>query len=399
MRRIKFLSLTLILILLMASTACSDKSVITDEPIPKDEIAADQTVTADELVSPDEPVSSDEPISADELVGADEPIHVSQSTGKIFLYGEQHGVEKIIEKEFELWYEYYTNENMRHLFIESPYYTEEFLNIWMQLDNDDILDELYEDWRGTSAHNPYLKEFYKKIKSQCPETIFHGTDVGHQYSTTGKRFLKYLEENGLEGSEQYLLTQEAIEQGILYYRHSDHAYRENKMAENFIREFDKLNGESVMGIYGSAHTYFNSMDPYTQSVPCMANQLKKIYNDNIDSEDLSFLAKDIEPIRVDEMVINDKKYEASYFGKQDLNGFKDYSYREYWRLEDAFDDFKDMYITDEVLPYTNYPMLIESGQIFVIDYMKVDGSSERRYYRSDGFVWNYLPSTRGFELE
>ncbi|HOP93520.1 MAG TPA: hypothetical protein PLP24_09145 [Acetivibrio thermocellus] len=213
----------------------------------------------------------------------------SKSSKKIYLYGEKHGVKKIMDKEFELWHEYYNNKNMRHLFVELPYYTAEFLNIWMKSDSDEILDELYNDWIGTALYNPYTKEFYKKIKSNCPETIFHGTDVGHQYDTTGQRFLKYLEENNLKDSEKYRLAHEAVKQGKYYYENSDDVYRENKMVENFIREYDALNGECMMGIYGNAHTSLDAMD-FTDSVPCMANQLKDIYKDIIYSEDLSWLA-------------------------------------------------------------------------------------------------------------
>lgn len=213
----------------------------------------------------------------------------SKSSKKIYLYGEKHGVKKIMDKEFKLWHEYYNNKNMRHLFVELPYYTAEFLNIWMKSDSDEILDELYNDWIGTALYNPYTKEFYKKIKSNCPETIFHGTDVGHQYDTTGQRFLKYLEENNLKDSEKYRLAHEAVKQGKYYYENSDDVYRENKMVENFIREYDALNGECIMGIYGNAHTSLDAMD-FTDSVPCMANQLKDIYKDIIYSEDLSWLA-------------------------------------------------------------------------------------------------------------
>lgn len=322
----------------------------------------------------------------------------SQSPGQIYLYGEQHGVKKIMDKEVDLWCEYYNKQNMRHLFVEDSYYSAEYLNIWMRSDSDDIIDELFDDWSGTAAHNPYTKEFYKKIKRECPETIFHGTDVGHQYDTTGARFLKYLEQNNLEDSEQYLLTKDAIEQGRYYYRNYsyDNVYRENKMAENFIREFNKLNGENVMGIYGGAHTGLDAMDFNTGSVPCMANQLKKVYGDAVHSEDLTWLAKDIEPTRVDNIVVNGKSYEASYFGKQDLTGTQDYAYREFWRLENAYGDFQDSPKTGEVLPYDNYPMLIETDQVFVIDYTKTDGSVFRRYYRSDGDIWNGKPSTEAF---
>lgn len=322
-----------------------------------------------------------------------------QSTGKIYLYGEHHGVEKILEKELEVWGEYYHKENMRHLFVELPYYSAEFLNLWMESDSDDIMEELYKDWKSTASYNPYTKDFYKKIKSEYPETIFHGTDVGHQYNTTGQRFLKYLEENNLESTDKYSLAQEYIEQGKYYYQHSDDVYRENKMVENFILEFDKLKSENVMGIYGAAHTNFDAMDYRTRSVACMANQLKERYGDDIYSEDLSWLAKEIEPLRVDTLTVDEIKYEGSYFGKQDLTGFKDYSYREFWRLESAYEYFKDNEKTGNVLPYDNYPMMIETGEVFVIDHTKTDGSVERGYYRSDGYMWNGMPSTEEFTIK
>lgn len=324
-----------------------------------------------------------------------------QSSGLIYLFGEVHGAEKVLDKEFALWYDYYHNEGMRHLFIEYSYFTAEFLNVWILSDSDDILEAVYQDWAGTASHVPYIKEFYKKIKSQCPETIFHGTDVGHQYDTTGKRFLKYLEENGMEDTDQYLLVQKAIEQGKFYYSRKSRSdvYRENTMTENFIREFDKLNGESIMGIYGAAHTGLHTMAYNAPSVPCMANQLKERYGDTVCSEDLSWLSLEMDPLRVDTIKVNEKDYDASYFGRQDLTGFRDNAYREFWRLENAYDDFKDRPKTGRVLPYDNYLMLIETGQVFVLDYIKKDGSAVRMYFRSDGHVWDDLPATEEFTIE
>ncbi len=106
-------------------------------------------------------------------------------TGKIFLYGERHADETFLEEEFALWSNFYHEEGMRHLFIESPYYTAEFLNLWMDADSDEILDQLFADWKGTSMGSDLVRSFYKRIKEECPETVFHGTDVGHQYDTTG----------------------------------------------------------------------------------------------------------------------------------------------------------------------------------------------------------------------
>ena len=200
------------------------------------------------------------------------------------------GVRKILDRELELWQDCYDNRGMRHLFIELPLYTAEFLNIWLGEPDNDILNAIYADW---------------------------------------------------EGSDLYRRTEEIMEQGRHYYRKSDDVYRENRMADNFIREFDKLGSESVMGIYGSAHTDLGALDYNTRSVPCMANQLNQRYEGQIHSESLTSLAKDIDPLRIDLILVGGKEYEASYFGRQSLNGFKDFSYRDFWRLENAYDDLAD----------------------------------------------------------
>ncbi|WNS42313.1 hypothetical protein [Paenibacillus sp. MMS20-IR301] len=328
----------------------------------------------------------------------DTPV-VTQATGRIYLYGEAHGNARIMNKEYELWSNYYHNEGMRHLFIEQSYFTAEYLNLWMQSDNDDILEELYKDWEGTAIHTPDTKTFFQNIKSGCPETVFHGTDIGHQYDTIGSRYLSYLAASDLTESEKYTLTTEAIQQGELYYSEEADVYRENKMTENFIREFEQLGSEDVMGIYGSAHTGLDGMDYSTQSVPCMANQLHKHYGSSLLSEDLSWITKDIEPLRADEITLLGKKYTASYYGKQDLSGFKDYAYREFWRLEDAYEDVKDLPQVENVLPYNNYLMLIETGQVFMISYTRTDGSVEKEYHLSNGKVWEGMQVTQQFRAE
>lgn len=323
---------------------------------------------------------------------------VTQASGKIYLYGESHGVAKILDKEYELWFKYYHDEGMRHLFVEMSYFTAEYLNLWMQSDNDDILEEIYDDWEGTFGYDRYFKVFLQKIKRECPETLFHGTDIGHQYDTTGKSFLAYLEAHDLTGSEKYTLTKEAIQQGKSYYSKNDNVYRENKMTENFIREYDKLGSESIMGIYGAAHTGLNQMDMLTQSVPSMANQLQNHYGSKIYSSDLTWIAKDIEPSRVDHISIRGKEYTASYFGKVDLNGFKDYDYWESWRVENAYDDVKDLPLGDNVITYDSYPMLIETGQVFLISYTKTDGSIRKEYHLSNGRSYKGMPATKQFKV-
>ena len=322
----------------------------------------------------------------------------NEQSGLIYLYGEEHASEVILEEEFELWNTYYHDNGIRDLFIELPYYSAEFLNLWMKSDNDDILEQLYRDWEGTAIHSQVVLDFYKQIKSECPETVFHGTDVGHQYQSTGERYLAYLQETGQSSSsEQYQLAQEAIEQGQHYYQYSDDVYRENTMTENFIREFDRLNGVDVMGIYGAAHIGIDALDYTTNTIPCMANQLHERYGDAVHAEDLTLVH---DAYTVDTVQIGEKEYSASYFGKTDLSAIlPDYQCREFWRLENAYDDFKDCPTTGNVLPYDNYPMEIDVGQIFMIKYTKADGSVITEYHRSDGHAWRGELATEEFSIE
>ena len=310
--------------------------------------------------------------------------------GQIFLYGEAHGVEKIMDKQLEIWGNFYHNHNMRHLFVELPYFTAEFRNIWMQSDGDDILREAHDDANGTPSNVHYELVFLQTIKREFPETIFHGTDVGHQYNTTGQRFLQYLEANGLQDTEQYVLTQESNAQGEHFYAEDDDwAYREYKMVENFIREFEKLGGDqSIMGIYGANHVKFSDYMHETE-VPTMAKQLKARYGDVLHTEDLSWAALLTEPICVEKITVGGKEYDASYFGDADMRSWSEkYTQRKFWRLENAYDDFKDKPTFDNILMYDQYPMPIETGQVFAIDYTRADdGSVERQFFRSDGNAW------------
>lgn len=318
-------------------------------------------------------------------------------TGQIYLYGEIHGAEKIYNEEFSLWSDYYHSGGLRHLFVELPYYAAEFLNEWMQADDDKILDALYQDWEGTLGGNPYSKELYRQIKQDCPGTIFHGTDVGHQYDSTGERFLRQLRERGQGDTERYRCAQDNVEQGRRYYKDADEEYRENAMAENFAREFDRLGGESVMGVYGAAHTGLEAREG-PGAVPCMAGQLAELYGGAVHSEDLSWLSREIDPVRTGKMELAGKEYQAACFGRQAITWNGDFASREFWRLENAYDDFKNCPKTGDVLPYDNYPMNLEAGEVFVIDYTRTDGSVVRRYYCSDGRVWENRPVTEEFTV-
>ncbi len=196
---------------------------------------------------------------------------------RIELYGESHGIKQFYDVEFQAWKECYEQEGMRDLFLELPYYTAEFLNVWMKEDTDDILNQTHADSEGTASYTSDYVDFFKRIKKECPETIFHGTDVGHQSETTGMRYLAYLEENGLKDSEKYKLAQENIKQGEEWYQRQDPVdwdWREEKMIANFIWAYDAIGQTKIMGIYGSLHTNITDSE-------LMAGALKAHYGDII----------------------------------------------------------------------------------------------------------------------
>ena len=206
---------------------------------------------------------------------------------KIRLYGEAHGLKEYYDIEFELWKDCY-DEGYRALFVELPYFTAEFLNLWMKEDSDEILDQIFEDIQGTQSGNEHYYEFMQEIKAKCPQTVFYGTDVGHQYDTTGPRYLEYLDDNGLAESDNYRLAKECIDQGIAYRSDdSDHngisAIRESYMIANFIDAYSRCGTDRIMGIYGSYHTDLGNPD-------LMSGRLKSHYGDVISSIRLSTLA-------------------------------------------------------------------------------------------------------------
>ena len=333
-----------------------------------------------------------------------EPIPV-HSKGQIWLYGENHSDPKCLEKELEIWGAFYT-EGMRDLFIEMPFYTAELLNEWMHSDSNRILTEIYWDWEGTEAYSTDYLKFFRQIKENYPETVFHGTDVGHQYKTTGKRYLDMLKEAGKEGSAEYARAVEIIEQGKQYYKALQSDYRENCMAANFIWEFDKLADKDVMGIYGAAHTDPYSMDYYGR-VDSMAKQLAACYGEALHATDLHYA----DPLRTDRIVVCGKEYEATYYGRvlpsdygpnvEFPNGLQ---YLDFWIVENAYDDLGScppaLYEGEEALvPYSQFPMKITEGQIVRIEAGLQDETTECEYYCSDGSMYQGVPAVRQIEVE
>ena len=322
-----------------------------------------------------------------------------QGTGKIYLYGETHANQSHLDQELAAWKDYYQNQGMRDLFIEVPSYSAAFLNLWMKAGDDAILTRLYEDWSGTAMDSQATWNFYQAIKAECPETVFHGFDVGHQYNTTGTRYLIGLMLTGQMGSADWDLAQKSIDQGKTYYKTSDQVYRENQMAANLREAFDALPaGTSVMVITGSAHSDIYQNDMTTGTVPCMANQLRQVYGENLIARNL-FMGFDYGQAGAASTVsIGGKDYPALCLALQDLSGtlLTQYQSRTFWLVQDAYADVQALPATGDFLPQDNYPCPIETGQVFAVDYALTDGSSIRLFYRADGSLYQNKPNTLGF---
>ncbi len=315
---------------------------------------------------------------------------------KIYLYGEAHADEEIIEKEYELWHDYYYNHGMRHLFIEASYFTVHYMNEWMKSETDEIFEDIYEEWGGTPAHNEHTYNFYMRIKEECPETVFHGHDIaGTGYIKYGIKYLQELRAQGKEDSDEYKYAEKIYKLSVkwnntLISDPENGNLRENSMAEEFMREFDALEGESVMGIYGAAHVVLGKKAFYG-TVDNMGTQLQAVYGDNLYAEDLSK-----SPRRTDRWSVNGKEYDMYYYGDLEMESWsEEFKSREFWKVVEPESDFDDWKLTGEVLPYNNYPVNeIEVGDVFMVHYLRKDGGEEWRFYKADGTMENDLESTR-----
>ena len=82
------------------------------------------------------------------------------------LYGEAHGAKVYYDLELEQWKKNY-DEGCRSLFVELPYYSAEFLNLWMKEDSDAILDDFFADISGTLSANQDYYDFLQEIRIQA----------------------------------------------------------------------------------------------------------------------------------------------------------------------------------------------------------------------------------------
>ena len=114
----------------------------------------------------------------------------TEKPAKIYLYGEEHGREADTDKEFSIWKDYYDKEGMRNLFLEVPNYVAGYLNLWMDEEDDQILEILRDQYKFSQGNKlKHYGKLLRRIKKECPQTVFHGTDISDFNDTLGQGYL------------------------------------------------------------------------------------------------------------------------------------------------------------------------------------------------------------------
>ena len=314
-----------------------------------------------------------------------------EPTGTIHLFGELHGFQSIVDKQLEIWYNFYCNYGMRHLFIESSYAAAQFLNMWMQADDDTILYELIDDQQGTFGASASSIFFFRTIKENFPETIFHGTDIAHQADTTSQRFLQYLRDNNLQDSPSYQTTLENIAQYRRFRETLNHDIRSYYKPQNFIREFDALINQDIMAIHGGAHVELDDDLTSLFGVPTMATTLLAYYGDRLIIHSLADYALLQEALHFDIITIADIDFEAGFYG----SGFG-HPTDEFWKLAENYEYFSSHFPEHRFIsggiPVFHLPMPIEHGQVLVV---YRNGARTFHIYE-DGMQMQGMPITQRF---
>lgn len=224
----------------------------------------------------------------------------TENPAKIYLYGEEHGTEADTDKEFSLWKDYYDKEGMRNLFLEVPNYVAGYLNLWMVEDDDQILEILRDQYKFSQGNKlKHYGKLFRLIKTQCPETVFYGTDISSGFNDTlGKSYLRLLDKDRdkteiervktvIDQGEKmnaYIAESKGKDSEKLFIKAME--YREEVLVENFIYEFENLEDKRIMGIYGAYHVEIPEKI-YMGEAEIMGDQLKRHYGDIVSTNILS----------------------------------------------------------------------------------------------------------------
>ena len=319
----------------------------------------------------------------------------TRAESQILLCGEDHTDAGCKEQELALWRERYAAGD-RDLFLEMGAATAELLNRWMTTGDESFWDLVYRNWEGTLSQTELTEDFYRQLRADCPETVFHGIDMEHQYRTTGRFCLALLEKEGRQGSEVYRKVLRSVEQGERFYEgwdgdlfSRDNAYREETLAENFRDEYESIGRRRVMGIFGAAHTDPYGPDYYTASVPSMGAQLRERYGGGILCRDLR--GEDLPEETT--LTVAGTEYEAIYYGEYPIARRDILRSGEYWRLADAYETFSQWERSGDALPGNEYPMSVRPGEAYAIHYTCWNNTDYWWYGVCDGALEDDGPLT------
>ena len=330
------------------------------------------------------------------VCGYSEP--VQEGTGPenlICLYGENHFHPVCMEKELSAWEELYES-GARHLFIEYSYAYAQRLNAWMQADGDKLLSWLWSEEAdildSVSVDALLLFDFLKAIKEHCPETVFHGTDIEHEYDTLGAEYLSVLESAGKQDSDEYARTVLTCEQGKQAHQNGEtdegYRYRETCLVDNFIWELEQLEPQTVMGIYGFTHVegVVTENQKSLAGDANMASRLAEKYGSRIVCTCLSLSRSSSRSAgAAGPVTVNGKTYETAYVGEHDLSMWAvPYQYVVYWRMKDSWSDFEDTPAGGTLNPLLaacdRKQFAINS--VYFADCTAWDGTVERFFFRT-----------------
>ena len=150
--------------------------------------------------------------------------------------------------------------------------------MYMQAPDDKILQEIYDDFRGLLHTESYFN-FFKQLKEKYPETILYGTGLGLSHFSTGKRYLDYLKENGLENSIKYELTAQCMQQGkeALGKFRSAFAFKRQKGLENFIAAKKRAGISRAICCIQHYNIEPGDINLYEKPLNAPQQQLEKVY--------------------------------------------------------------------------------------------------------------------------
>lgn len=124
-----------------------------------------------------------------------------------------------------------------------------------------------------------------------------------------------------------------------------------------------------MAIFGNAHVSYDQVTMESQTYTSLAKLLSDHFDDRVVRTDLSdALLNDLleDAISYDEMIIGDKTYQVAYYGNNEFTGNEMILSYDYFRVIDAFEDFKDYPQSDGIIYPHSYPMKLSDQEIYLI---------------------------------